>query len=499
MKSENLTVGRWSSTRAEDRFVVENPATKQVLAVIQGGGAMEVDLAVNAAKQGQLSWKRRTARERGRFLQQIATVLREHADELASIESAENGKPVTIARQYDVEMCIASFEYFGGLIGNIPRESHDLGALWSQGFLEPYGVVAGVIPFNWPPIHFGAKVAPSLAVGNAIVLKPGEQAPLTIMRLVELLSQVLPDDVIHVVPGGPATGASLVSHSGVRKISFTGAPSTGKKVLAAAAENLTPALAELGGKNPIIVFADADIDVAVRDAVEGGFFNNGCACTAASRILVESTIYSDFVERLGSAVTRLKVGNGADPTTHVGPMVTREHQQKVLGYISIGQQEGARIAAQAPLPKDETIREGYFVPPTVFADVTPGMKIANEEIFGPVVCVLQFDTEQQAVEIANNTEFALVAGIYSRNSEKALRTSREVEAGIVFVNNYNRAVLGTPFGGTKASGYGREHCIDTLKEFGYLKTVRVPSGRGEVARWWASEEVTTPQKQAAEA
>jgi acyl-CoA reductase-like NAD-dependent aldehyde dehydrogenase len=291
-----------------------------------------------------------------------------------------------------------------------------------------------------------------------------------------------------VVPGQAATGAALVAHPKVRKISFTGAPETGRKVAQAAAANLTPLLMELGGKNPLLVFDDADLDRSVGDALEGAFFNNGCACTAASRILVQRGVYARVVDRLGKAVARLRTGDGAQPQTQVGPMVTQAHRDKVLGYIRIGIEEGARVAAQAPLPQGPPA-EGWFVAPTLFADVDPSMRIAREEIFGPVACVIPFDDEEDAVRIANGTDFALVAGIYSADAERTLRLSREIEAGLVFVNNYNRAVLGSPFGGTKASGYGREHCIDTLKEFGYLKTVRMPSGRGEVPRWSAATEI----------
>jgi acyl-CoA reductase-like NAD-dependent aldehyde dehydrogenase len=464
----------------------------KIIAHVQGGGTEQVDQAVRAAHAGFLQWRLRAPRERGRLLLDAARLLRAHADEIAALESAENGKPVSVARNYDVEMCIASFEYFGALIGNLPREFHDLGALVSQGYLEPYGVVGGVIPFNWPPIHFGAKVAPALAVGNSIVLKPGEQAPLTIMRLAELVQSVLPDDVIHVVPGKGPTGAALVSHPLVRKISFTGAPGTGRKVLHAAAEKLTPALVELGGKNPFVVFADADIDVAVQDAVEAAFFNNGEACTAASRLLLHASIHDEFVEKLAAAIRRLKVGDGADATTHVGPMVTREHQQRVLSCLDMAHEEGARVAAQASLPTDPRLQAGCFVAPTLLVDVTPQMRIAKEEVFGPVLCAMRFQSYEEAIQIANDTEFALVAGIYSADVLLAQRAGRDIEAGIVFINNYNRAVLGTPFGGTKSSGYGREHCIDTLKEFGYAKTMRIPTGRGEIGRWAAAAEVTSP-------
>lgn len=481
---------RWSSHDPADQFVVENPATGAPLAVVQGSGTYEVSAAVNAAHHAfQAHWRNRPARERGKLLLEIAQVIRAHADEIARLETLENGKPFGQARYMDVEACIGSFEFFGALIEKLPGTYNDLGPILSTEFLEPYGVIGGIIPFNWPPIHFAAKTAPALAVGNTVVLKPGEQAPLAVMRLVELANSVLPEDVLHVVPGTGKTGAALVSHPLVRKLSFTGAPETGRKVLQAAANNLTPALLELGGKNPLLVFADAEVERALAAAVEGAFFNQGEACTAASRLLVHSSLRDVFVEKMIAAVRKLRVGDGLNPATHVGPLVTKQQQQRVLDYIAIGEQEGACIAAQAALPTDEALRNGFFVAPTLFTEVKPEHRIAREEIFGPVTCVIQFDTYEEAIAIANGTDFGLVAAVFTRDQQLAMRASRDLEAGIVFVNNYNRQFLGTPFGGIKASGYGREHCVQTLQEFGYTKAVRTLSGRGEAMQWPALKEL----------
>lgn len=419
-----------------------------------------------------------------------AQLLRIHADELALIESLEVGKPVNQARPFDIENLIWSFEYFGGLCDKLPANLIDLGPIEVAVRLEPYGVVAGIIPFNWPPIHTGAKSAPALAVGNTIVLKPGEQAPLVIMRIVDILNEVLPKDVLHVVPGhGPATGRALVSHPLVRKISFTGSTNTGIAVLQAAAHNVTPAILELGGKNAFIVFEDADIERSVAGALEGAYFNQGEACTAASRLLVHRSIHDVFVESLARAVNRLRVGEGTDPSVHVGPLVTRQHQQKVLEYIELGKSEGARVCAQAALPTEPRLKHGFYVPPTLFAEVSPEMRIAKEEIFGPVSCVIRFDSFDEAISIANDTDYGLVAGVYTASPEQAQRAARRLDVGVVFVNNYNRAFMGTPFGGTKASGYGREHSLDTLREFGRLKATRTPNGEGTISRWFAVDEV----------
>jgi acyl-CoA reductase-like NAD-dependent aldehyde dehydrogenase len=248
---------------------------------------------------------------------------------------------------------------------------------------------------------------------------------------------------------------------------------------------------ELGGKNAFIVFEDANLDDAVAGAIEGGFFNQGEACTAASRLIVARSIHDDFVTRLACAVRRLKVGSGTDPATHVGPLVTRAHQQRVLEFIRIGMTEGARVAAHASLPDDPEIARGFYVAPTLFTNVHANMRIAREEIFGPVACVIPFDTEDEAITIANDSEYGLVAGLYTGDALRANRVARHLDVGVVFVNNYNRAIIGTPFGGTKGSGYGREHAIQTLKEFSRSKAIRTPTGLAEIPRWSAVQEVMT--------
>jgi acyl-CoA reductase-like NAD-dependent aldehyde dehydrogenase len=479
-----IHVARWSSTRAEDRFVVDNPATGQPITVVQGGGEAEIDAAVRAAHRAfNEHWRWLAARERGRLLLEAANVIRENRVELANLECQENGKPLLQAF-IDLEACISFFDYFGGLIGNIPGAFLDLGPVHCSVWLEPFGVVGGILPFNWPPIHTAGKAAPALAVGNTVVLKPGEQAPLTVLRIVELLQTVFPPDVIHAVPGpGAAAGIALASHPLVRKLSFTGASATGAAVLKLAADNLTPAFLELGGKNPLLIFADADLDAAIAGAIEGAFFNKGEACTAASRILAHVSVYDEVVARLSEAVGRIRSGDGSDPATHVGPQVTRQQQQRVLDYIELGKQEGAIVAAQGKLPEDPRLKDGFFVPPTLFAGVRPDMRIAREEIFGPVTCVIPFADEEEAVSIANGTDYGLVAAIYTRSQELALRTARRIDAGMVYINNYFRGGVGAPFGGTKASGFGREHCIQTLYEYGWSKTVREPSGSGPIPQW----------------
>jgi acyl-CoA reductase-like NAD-dependent aldehyde dehydrogenase len=486
---------RWSSNDPADCFAVENPATGAKIAVVQGGGEAEVDGAVRAAHQAfESDWRWRAPRDRGRLLLEASSVLRKHADELARLETLENGKPLTQSRPFDVENLIGSFEFFGGLADKFYGEFVDQGPIHSTIIYEPYGVVAGVIPFNWPPIHVGSKAAPALAAGNTVVLKPGEQAPLTIIRIVELLQNVLPPNVLHVVPGiGPVAGRALVTHPLVKKISFTGSTATGIAVLKAAADRVTPALLELGGKNSFIVFDDADLDLAVADAIDAAFFNQGEACTAASKLIVHRRVYAQFVAKLAQAVTRLKVGDGLDSATHVGPLVTRAQQERVLRYIELGVQEGGKIAAQGALPTDPALSKGFFVAPTLFVEVTAEMTIAREEVFGPVTCVIPFDDSDEAIGLANDTPYGLVAGVYSRDHGTLMRAARRLDVGVVFANSYNRAILGTPFGGTKGSGYGREHAVQTLREFTRAKAIRMPSGLSDVPQWFAARETMQTQ------
>ncbi len=490
--STEVRRSRWSSDLPEDRFAVENPATGGIIAIVQGAGEQQVDRAVRAAHHAyETDWRWRPPRERGRYLAEAAALLKEHANELARLETLENGKPYSQARSFDVEAMLSSFEYFAGLADKLHGELIDLGWAHDHVLFEPYGVVAGIIPFNWPPIHAAGKTAPALAAGNTVVLKPGEQAPLTIMRIVELLQQVLPADVLHVVPGlGPTAGKALVSHPMIRKISFTGSTATGVEVLKRAAENLTPALLELGGKNAFIVFDDANVDRAVADAVDGAFFNQGEACSAASRILVQRGVHDEFVAKFARSVSRLRVGDGMAEDTHVGPLVTREHRTKVLDGIADAKAAGATVAAQATLSEEVARSGGFYVAPTLFVDVTREMRLAREELFGPVTFVMPFEDFDEAIEIANDCAYGLVAGVYSNHHETIMRAARRLDVGLVFANTYHRSMIGTPFGGTKASGYGREHAVQTLHEFARLKVVRIPSGEAEIPLWSGARAVT---------
>jgi acyl-CoA reductase-like NAD-dependent aldehyde dehydrogenase len=459
------------------------PATGRQLARVVSGGADLVDRAVADARRGYETWRGTTASQRAALLRLVAAKIREHAEELAELEAREVGKPRRDALLFDLSYCQAGYDYYAGLAATLHGEIIDQGPIEARVIYEPYGVVAAILPFNWPPIHFTKKCAPALAAGNTVIVKPGEQAPLTVLRLVELANEVLPPGVLNAVPG-IAAGPALSCHPRVERITFTGATATGQRVLRSAAENLTYATMELGGKNALIVLKDADLDAAVDVALEGMFYNQGEACTSTARILVHDSIHDEFLERFARATERLVVGDGLDPATDIGPMVDAAQRDKVLACLRAGLEEGARLVTQGKLPGDERLRDGYWVAPTILADVTPAMTVAQEEIFGPIACVLRFSAEEEAIEICNGTAYGLTAALCTTDLVRAGQIARRLEVGMVFINNYmRRAFLGSPFGGVKGSGFGRENAAETLREFVRSKNIRFPSGRGEVPTW----------------
>jgi acyl-CoA reductase-like NAD-dependent aldehyde dehydrogenase len=475
--------GAFVAAAGEPTFAVMEPATGQPLARVVSGGADLVDQAVASARRAFGPWRDTPPRERGRLLRLVAAKIRAHADELAELEAREVGKPRRDALRFDLSYCQAGYDYYAGLADTLHGEILDQGPIEARISYEPYGVVAAILPFNWPPIHFTKKCAPALAAGNTVIVKPGEQAPLTVLRLVELANEILPPGVLNAVPG-VAAGPALSAHPRVERITFTGATATGQRVLRAAAQNLTYATMELGGKNALLVLADADLDAATSVAIEGMFYNQGEACTSTARILVHDSVHDEFLRRFARATERLVVGDGLDAATDIGAMVDAAQRDQVLARLQAGLDEGARLVTQGQVPADERLRDGYWVAPTVLADVTPEMTVAQEEIFGPIACVLRFGTEDEAIEICNGTAYGLTAAICTADLVRAARLAQRLEVGMVFVNNYmRRSFLGSPFGGVKASGFGRENAVETLREFVRSKNIRFPSGRGEVPAW----------------
>ncbi|MFF2632634.1 aldehyde dehydrogenase family protein [Microbacterium sp. NPDC058021] len=486
-----LARGRWSSF-IDGRFVpggprevfdVHEPATGRVLATVEAADDALVDAAVASAAKAQRAWAALPPRERGALLRQVADRIRAHADELATLEAREVGKPKRDAGRFDVSFSHAAFDYFAGLADTLHGEILDQGPIEARVVLEPYGVVAAILPFNWPPIHFAKKCAPALAAGNTVVIKPGEQAPLTVLRLVEIAAEVLPHGVLNAVTG-IAAGAALAGHKGVQRITFTGATATGRRVLQSAASHLTFATMELGGKNALIVLDDADVAQSVDVAIEGMFYNQGEACTSTARILVHDAVYDEFVDAFCRKATSLVVGDGLDAATDIGPMVDARQRDRVLAYLDTAMAEGARVVAQGAVPDDPALAGGYWVAPTVLVDVTPDSTFGQEEVFGPIAGIMRFSGEDEAIRIANGTEYGLTAAICSADEQRAWRMAQRLEAGMVFVNNYmRRAFLGSPFGGVKGSGFGRENAAETLREFVRSKNVRFRSGRAPVPVW----------------
>ena len=465
-------------------FEVLEASNAQPLARVAIASDAQVDRAVIDSRRAYEDvWRYLSPKERGAMMREVAQRIRDHADELAELCAREVGKPKRDALRIDVLSCHSSFDYYAGITDYVSGEILDQGLIEARVTYEPYGVVAAILPFNWPPIHFSKKCAPALAVGNTVVIKPGEQAPLTVLRLTEIANEVLPPGVINAVSGMSA-GAALVAHPRVERISFTGSTATGRKVMEGAAKNLTFATMELGGKNALLVLDDADVEGAVAIAIEGMFYNQGEACTSTSRILVHGSIYDEFARRFVDKTAQLVVGDPLEVGTDIGPLVDAKQHQRVQHFVELGIEEGATLLFKGIVPDDAQFSEGYFVAPYIFGDVTAKMSIAQEEIFGPVASLMRFDTDDEAVDIANDSPYGLTAAICTRDEARAARLAQRLEVGMVFVNNYTRRnFIGSPFGGVKGSGFGREYGPETLHEFVRAKNVRFPSGRGPIPGW----------------
>src|SRR5687768_16437042 len=470
--------GQWVDAVSGKTFTTPNPATGENLAEVSEADKADIDKAVNAARRAfEGKWSKMSARDRGRILYKLAKLIEEHSAELAALETADNGKPIKESTYVDLPQVAENFEYFAGWATKIEGETIPVpGQMFNYTLREPVGVCGQIIPWNFPLLMAAWKLAPALAAGNTVVLKPAEQTPVNAMELGKLIEQAgFPEGVVNIVPGyGETAGAALAAHPGIDKVAFTGSTEVGKLVAKSAANNLTRVSLELGGKAPNIVFADADMEQAVSGAMMGIFFNQGQVCCAGSRLFVQDQVKDEFLERLKEKSAKIVVGNPMDPGTQMGPQVSEEQLNRIKGYCDIAQKEGASVVTGGCPPQlDPEFQKGYFFQPTIFGDVNNQMRVAQEEIFGPVVSMLSFKDEDDLIKQANETIYGLSAGIWTSNITRAHRFAKEIKAGVIWINTYNMFNAASPFGGYKQSGYGREMGKHALEMYTNVKSVWV--------------------------
>ncbi|HET6518416.1 MAG TPA: betaine-aldehyde dehydrogenase [Geminicoccaceae bacterium] len=471
--------GREVDANSGRTFTTLNPATGETLAEVQLANAADVDAAVRAAARAFPVWSGLTGAARGRVLLRAAALLRERRDELARLEVLDTGKPIAEASAVDVDSGADCLDFFGGVAATLHGQYVDLGAGFFYTRREPLGVCAGIGAWNYPLQIACWKAAPALACGNTMVFKPSELTPLTAHRLALILTEAgLPAGAFNVVQGDAPTGQALVRHPGVAKVSLTGEVETGRRVMADAAGTLKHVTMELGGKSPLIVFADADLDNAVSGALLANFYTQGEVCSNGTRVFVERSIHNAFIDRLLARVERMKVGDPLDPETDVGALISEEHMNRVLGYIEAGRQAGARLLCGGARPDDPGLGNGFFVTPAVFDRCDDAMSIVREEIFGPVMSVLTFDAEEEVLRRANDTPYGLSAGVFTRDLARAHRVVARLHAGTCWINSYNVTPVEMPFGGVKQSGLGRENGLAAIDHYSQLKSVYV--GLGDV-------------------
>jgi aldehyde dehydrogenase (NAD+) len=471
-----LIDGKWVNAASGKTFESHNPATGELLATVAEGDKADIDSAVAAARRAfEGPWSKFTPFERQNLLLRFADLIEKHFDELSTLDTLDMGAPLSRTRAGRLRV-LGMLRFYAGQATSIHGETIENslpGEIFSYTLKEPVGVVGAIIPWNSPLTASIWKIGPALATGCTVVLKPAEEAPLTPLRLGELaLEAGVPPGVINVVPGyGETAGAALAAHPDVDKVAFTGSHLTGQAIVKASAGNLKRVSLELGGKSPDIVFADADIDAAVPGAAMAVFANSGQICSAGTRLFVEQRIYDEFVGKVAEFGKGLKVGNGIDPDVQIGPLVSQEQLSRVTGYFDVGQKEGASAVVGGKRLTEGNLGKGYFVPPTVFANVRDEMRIAQEEIFGPVISAISFKDADELVKRANATNFGLGSGVWTRDVSKAHKFAKAIRAGSVWVNCYQAMDPAVPFGGYKMSGYGRESGIQHVEEYLNVKAV----------------------------
>lgn len=456
-------------------FDVINPATGNVLYQVESTSNALLESAIESAKQGYQVWSQMRSIERSRILLEAARLLRENNDALAAIEVAETGKPWQEASVVDVMSGADAIEYYANLSPSVVGSQQSIGSDFFYTRREPLGICAGIGAWNYPLQIACWKAAPALAAGNSMIFKPSELTPKGAVKLAEIFSQAgVPDGVFNVVHGDAKIGAALTAHPAIAKISFTGEVATGKKVMSNAASTLKPVTMELGGKSPMLIFDDANIDDAVSGAMLGNFYTQGEVCTNGTRVFVQRGIYKEFVEKLLARTRQnIVIGNPMDPNTNFGALICQQHLEKVLAYINKGKQEGARLLTGGKQIFPEDCEGGFFVLPTIFDQCQDNMTIVKEEIFGPVIALLVFDDEHEVIKRANNTELGLAAGIFTQDIGRAHRVIQQLEAGICWINTWGNSPVEMPVGGYKQSGIGRENGVETLNHYTHTKAVYV--------------------------
>jgi aldehyde dehydrogenase (NAD+) len=474
----NLYIGgKWLEPTSGKKFQTTNPATEEVITEIALAGQNDVDQAVQEARKAveEGPWSKLSATDRGKLLHKIGDALMAHADEFAHLETIDIGKPIAESRNIDVPFVADLFHYYAGWANKYHGETIPVkGNYLNYTLREPVGVVGTITPWNFPLLLAAWKIAPALAMGNAVVHKPSEQSPLTSLKLAEICHEIeLPAGAFNVVTGsGRVTGSAMLQHPGVDKIAFTGGTSTGILVMQEAAKTLKKVTLELGGKSPNIVFEDADLDAAVKGAMNGIFYNKGEVCAAGSRLFIQESAHDAFLEKLMERGKKLTAGDPLDPKTRFGPLCNSDQYQKVLAYIDAGKAEGAKVVLGGERAKVGN-GKGYFVQPTIFDDVTNQMRIAREEIFGPVLSAIRFKNLDDLIAQANDTIYGLAAGVWTRDIKKAHYVAKKIKAGTVWINTYNIYDPASPFGGYKQSGFGRELGMHALESYTQVKSVWV--------------------------
>jgi aldehyde dehydrogenase (NAD+) len=471
-----LINNEWRAATSGQTMEVVNPATEDVIAAVASAGHDDLNAAVEAARAALTGpWGTISARERGRLVRKLGERLMERADEVARLETLHNGKPISESRHIEIPAAAECFEYYGGWSDKVMGETIPVkGNHLTYTLREPIGVVAAIVPWNFPLLLAAWKVAPALACGNTVILKPASQTPLTAIALGEIAVEVgLPPGVFNVLTGSGATlGQAIVEHPGIDKIAFTGDTSTGKGIMRSAADTLKTITLELGGKSPNIVFADADLEAAIRGATMGIFYGKGEVCAAGSRLLVDKSIKSEFIDKLAARAKKMVAGDPMDPRTRFGALSSKKQLETVLRYVESGKKEGATLVAGGA-QTDIGTGKGYFMQPTVFADVQPEMTISREEIFGPVLAAIDFADIDEAIGRANDSPYGLAAGVWTRDIKKAHYVARKLQAGTVWINTYNVYDTAAPFGGYKQSGFGRELSAHALEHYTQIKSVWV--------------------------